>query len=96
MALLRLEDPACALLDHLDPVDIRRALARLPMGERVVTALSLADDLSYREIALVLALPIATVRSRLHRGRALLKLGMWETAADRGLQLHARPAGLPD
>ena len=76
--LLGLPDPAGAIMDQLTPADICAALSRLPAEDRVVVALSLADDLSYREIGLVLALSADTVRARLHRGRALLKVGVLE------------------
>lgn len=76
--LLQLEDPAGAILEKLAADDICDALSRLPVEDRVVTALSLADDLSYREIGLVLAISAGTVRTRLHRGRALLKVAVWE------------------
>jgi DNA-directed RNA polymerase specialized sigma24 family protein len=45
-----------------------------------VAALSLADDLSHREIGLILALSLETVRARLHRGRAVLQAAVWELA----------------
>lgn len=82
--LLRLEDPAGAILDGLTAGDICQALGRLPVEDRIVTALSLADDLSYREIGLVLAISVGTVRARLHRGRALLKVVVWEQARAAG------------
>jgi len=78
--LLQLEDPAGAILEKLTADDICDALSRLPVEDRAVTALSLADDLSYREIGLVLAISAGTVRTRLHRGRALLKVAVWEMA----------------
>lgn len=72
------ENPAEALLERCAPEDICRALCRLPAEDRVVTALSLADDLTYREIGLILALSPDTVRTRLHRGRAVLKMELVE------------------
>lgn len=48
---------------------IVRAIRDLPIEYRVVTALYFADDLRYEEIAVVLHLPLETVRSRLHAGR---------------------------
>lgn len=78
-------NPARAILDRLDPDDVGRAIAELPPAYRAVTAVSLADELSYREIGAVVRLPVATVRARLHRGRALLKLAIWQAAVQRGL-----------
>ena len=77
---LQLADPAAAIVEKLTAEDICQALSRLSVEDRVVTALSLADDLSYREIGLVLALSAEAVRSRLHRGRAVLKVAVWEAS----------------
>jgi RNA polymerase sigma-70 factor (ECF subfamily) len=49
------------------------ALRRLPARHQEVILLCDVEDMSYREIADTLAIPIGTVMSRLHRGRALLR-----------------------
>ena len=74
--LLQQDDPGIAVLQRLDPEAVRDCLSRIPADDRIVLALSLADDLTYREIGLVLALSVETVRTRLHRGRAILKLAV--------------------
>jgi RNA polymerase sigma-70 factor, ECF subfamily len=51
---------------------INDALARLPIELREAVVLRELEDLSYREIAVVQAIPIGTVMSRLSRGRQLL------------------------
>jgi RNA polymerase sigma-70 factor (ECF subfamily) len=53
--------------------EVARALARLPDVFRIALVLRDVEDLSYQEIASVLGIPIGTVMSRLHRGRALLR-----------------------
>jgi RNA polymerase sigma-70 factor (ECF subfamily) len=53
--------------------DIERALAELPEPFRTAVVLRDVEDLSYQEIADVLRVPIGTVMSRLHRGRAWLR-----------------------
>jgi RNA polymerase sigma-70 factor (ECF subfamily) len=53
--------------------DVRRAIDELPETFRSVVVLVLVEDLSYREAAEVLSVPIGTVMSRLHRGRRLLQ-----------------------
>jgi len=49
------------------------AIAALPILYREVLLLSDIEELSYKEVAQVLAVPIGTVMSRLSRGRNLLK-----------------------
>jgi RNA polymerase sigma factor (sigma-70 family) len=56
-----------------DALDVRKALARLPSEQAVVTAMFYGADLSVEEIAAALAIPAGTVKSRLHGARASLK-----------------------
>jgi RNA polymerase sigma-70 factor (ECF subfamily) len=51
---------------------LHAALARLPVEYREALVLCELHELSYAETAAVLGCPLGTVRSRLHRGRALL------------------------
>lgn len=81
----RVPDPSAQLLDRLDAQAIAAAVAMLPREFRAVCTLYLMDDLSYREIADVLDLPLGTVRSRLHRGRQLLQRALRSLAVERGL-----------
>ena len=48
------------------------AIARLPVEYREALVLCELHELSYADTAAVLGCPVGTVRSRLHRGRALL------------------------
>jgi len=52
---------------------LRRAIAALPEEFRLAVVLRDLEGLSYDEVAAVLAVPVGTVRSRLARGRAILK-----------------------
>jgi RNA polymerase sigma factor (sigma-70 family) len=52
---------------------LRRALADLDEESQTLLLLFACVDLSYAEIADVLQMPIGTVRSRLHRTRAVLR-----------------------
>jgi RNA polymerase sigma-70 factor (ECF subfamily) len=49
------------------------AIASLPDGERDALLLFVWEELDYEEIAAALAIPVGTVRSRLHRARARLQ-----------------------
>ena len=59
--------------DGLALRDLDRSLQRLPPEQREVLLLVAVEELSYREIASVLGIPIGTVMSRLSRGRARLR-----------------------
>jgi len=52
---------------------VQRALNALPEEFRAVVALADMEQLDYADVSRVLQVPIGTVRSRLHRGRALLR-----------------------
>jgi RNA polymerase sigma-70 factor (ECF subfamily) len=78
--LLQQADPGAAILDRLDPEAVRHSLSQVPADDRIVLALSLADDLTYREIGLILALSAETVRTRVHRGRAVLKVAVVQSS----------------
>jgi RNA polymerase sigma-70 factor (ECF subfamily) len=58
--------------------ELRRAIAALPPGYRAAVGLCDLEGRSYEEAAALLDVPVGTVRSRLHRARALLarKLGL--------------------
>jgi RNA polymerase sigma-70 factor, ECF subfamily len=51
---------------------VRGAVLELPTEFREAVVLCLLEEMSYDEAARVLDCPIGTIRSRLHRGRALL------------------------
>jgi RNA polymerase sigma-70 factor (ECF subfamily) len=78
-------DPARLTVGRMAADDIARALASLPDEFRMVCTMYFMDDFSYQEIAEMLGIPVGTVRSRLHRGRKLLQMRLWELAVDQGL-----------
>ena len=57
---------------HLDP-EIEAALDALPPDFRVAVVLCDLEQLSYEEIAATLGIKVGTVRSRIHRGRVMLR-----------------------
>jgi RNA polymerase sigma-70 factor (ECF subfamily) len=63
--------------------EVQAALATLPDEFRAAVVLCDVGDLPYDEIAQSLGVPVGTVRSRIHRGRRLLRnalVGAGETA----------------
>lgn len=66
--------------------DISIALDELPEDFRTVVLLCDVEDFTYEEIANMLDVPIGTIRSRLHRGRNLLKAQLLDYAQKRGYQ----------
>ena len=60
-------------LDHVDQEALGQALAELPDEFRVVVLMFYFEDLSYKEIAEQLELPIGTVMSRLSRAKTHLR-----------------------
>jgi RNA polymerase sigma-70 factor (ECF subfamily) len=53
--------------------ELERALSRLPLGQRQVILLVGLEGMSYEDAAAILRIPIGTVRSRLSRGRNMLR-----------------------
>lgn len=69
--------------DMLDD-QVTRALQQLPEDFRTVVLLCDVEGFTYEEIANMLDVPIGTIRSRLHRGRNLLRVELQEYADKKG------------
>ncbi len=76
---------------HLDP-EIEAALDALPPDFRVAVVLCDLEQLSYEEIAATLGIKVGTVRSRIHRGRVMLRTALAHRAP--GLRPSEPGAGL--
>jgi RNA polymerase sigma-70 factor (ECF subfamily) len=72
LALMVHDDPLTDLIDREGIEVLRRSVLALPQRYREVVVLCDLEEVDYGEAALVLGCPIGTVRSRLHRARALL------------------------
>ena len=69
---------------QLTDEEVLGALKRIPAAFQEVVVLSDVEDLTYREIADALEIPLGTVMSRLHRGRALLRSELAASTNARG------------
>lgn len=69
---------------------LRRALLDLPVQYREAIVLCDLQELSYEDAARALGCAVGTVRSRIHRGRAILARGLSDVRND----LSVRSAGL--
>ncbi len=85
--------PDAAYADGTFDDDVERALASLPPEFRAAVVLCDVEGLSYEEIAEVMDAKLGTVRSRIHRGRALLRRALAHRAPQNG---RVRYAGSSD
>jgi RNA polymerase sigma factor (sigma-70 family) len=87
-------EPALAVTDRTFDDDVEGALASLPPDFRAAVVLCDVEGLSYEEIADILDAKLGTVRSRIHRGRAMLRVALAHRAPLVG---HSRYGGpVPD
>jgi RNA polymerase sigma-70 factor (ECF subfamily) len=79
------ESPEDAVMDRVLDSEVQDALASLPEEYRSVVLMALLEEMSYKEIAAALSVPLGTVMSRLHRGRKLLQAALLEFATRKGI-----------
>jgi RNA polymerase sigma-70 factor (ECF subfamily) len=77
-------DPEAILLGRVDTATLYAALEALPLEFREVLVLREMEELSYKEIADIVGVPIGTVMSRLARARKRLQQRL--TAAEPGVR----------
>src|SRR5690349_5162529 len=76
---LRYEPPVSP---HLSDEEVLAAFEKIPLHYREVVLLADVEELSYKEVAAALSIPLGTVMSRLNRGRKLLRHELAEFASD--------------
>jgi RNA polymerase sigma-70 factor, ECF subfamily len=62
--------------DRLTDEDVLLAMREIPAHHQEVIVLCDVEEMTYKEIAAALDIPIGTVMSRLHRGRELLRTAL--------------------
>jgi len=99
LSLVReLDDRIAETIPFVPPVpqqltdeEVLAALRRIPFQHQEVIVLYDVEEMTYKEIAEALGVPMGTVMSRLHRGRALLRAELsrqwqgdrWHSARDK-------------
>ena len=83
--------PDAAYLSQMFDADVEAALADLPPDFRAAVVLCDVEGLSYEEIAEVLGVKMGTVRSRIHRGRSMLRTALAHRAPTAGRVRVAGP-----
>jgi len=83
--------PDAAYVEKMFDADVETALAELPPDFRAAVVLCDVEGLSYEEIADVLGVKMGTVRSRIHRGRAMLRDALAHRAPRAGRRRFAGP-----
>lgn len=78
------DNPEALLLDRVLDHDVQGALKSLPEDFRQVLLLVDVEELSYREAAAIAKVPIGTVRSRISRGRAMLRRSLYDLGRAKG------------
>jgi len=68
--------PERELLGHEERTRVRRALKGLPKAQRDCLMLAAGGDLTYEEIAVVLGIPVGTVKWRVSEARKRLRVRM--------------------
>lgn len=76
------ESPDDRLLQQERVKQVRQALANLNTEHRTILVLREIENCDYQEIAQLLAIPVGTVRSRLHRARIELREELLRSTTD--------------
>ena len=78
------DSPDEAVLKDERRVMVRAAVSQLPPRYRAVVTLFYLEEKSYREVAEILGIPMGTLKTHLHRARALLKEALTDRDTEGG------------
>ena len=82
LRMAHVETPEVLVMRREGQSQVLKALAGLPVEHREILLLCEVEEMSYREMAQVLAVPVGTVMSRLARARQRLRLGLRLAASE--------------
>jgi RNA polymerase sigma-70 factor, ECF subfamily len=80
-----LSNPEMLVAEHVMDHEVAAALNGLPSDFRTVLILVDVQELNYQEVAQLLEIPLGTVKSRVSRGRQMMRLALGEFARRHGL-----------
>ena len=83
--------PHEAYADRTFDADVELALSQLPPDFRAAVVLCDIEGLTYEEIADIMGAKLGTVRSRIHRGRAMLRTSLAHRAPAAGRTRYSGP-----
>ncbi|MGH3482594.1 MAG: RNA polymerase sigma factor SigE [Nocardioidaceae bacterium] len=86
-----LPSPEDVVSDGTFDADVEAALKELPKEFRAAVVLCDVEGMSYEEIADLLGVKLGTVRSRIHRGRRMLRRALAHRAPGSGRRRFAGP-----
>jgi len=76
---VEMQTPETILMNHSNSQLVQSAIDNLPVHYREALVLCDVEEMSYREIAEILQIPIGTVMSRLARGRKIVRESLHST-----------------
>jgi len=77
--------PEAAVMEQVLDEEVQQAITDLPEEYRSVVLMALVEEMSYKEIAAAMSIPLGTVMSRLHRGRKMLQTSLLEYVRRKGI-----------
>jgi len=77
--------PEAVVMSGVLDAEVQDAMAALPEEYRTVVVMALMEEMTYKEIAAALSIPLGTVMSRLYRGRKILQATLLEFARRKGI-----------
>lgn len=80
------EDPERQVLADEFRARVREAVAKLPPRYRVAVTLFYLEERSYKEVVEILGVPMGTLKTHLHRARAMLRRELEEEEPEHGRQ----------